>query len=54
MSQGNEQARHIRTCKTLESVSDNRPVIEAADKSLKVPLQKRKEEAKQVLYLNRV
>lgn len=54
MPQRNERDRHVRTCKTLESVTQERVAIVTDSNSLKVPLQKRKEDAEQTLYLNRV
>jgi len=55
MSQKNAEAMRPKACKPL---SENCPEVcmVAVEKSsrLEVPLQKRKEEAKQTLYLNRV
>jgi hypothetical protein len=54
MSQENRQAQ-IRKCEPLsESIPDGCAVIAAESSGLKVPLQKRKEDAKKPLYLNRV
>jgi len=52
MSRMNEQARHQP--KKTESVTEECPVVVADSSSLNVPSQKRKEDAEQVLYIDRV
>ena len=54
MSKGNEQDRRVRTRKTLESITQECPVTVTDSCNLNVPSQKRKEDAKKILYLNRV
>jgi len=50
-----EKAEATQKCKLLpDSVLDGCAVISAESSKIKVPLQKRKEDAKQILYLNRV
>ena len=54
MSQDNTEAQ-TQKCKLLpDSVPDGCAVIAAEGSKLDVPLQKRKEDAKKTLYLNRV
>ncbi|MGO8806823.1 MAG: hypothetical protein ACLQO7_09530 [Candidatus Bathyarchaeia archaeon] len=54
MSQDNAEAQ-TQKCKLLsDSVPDGCAVITAEGSKLDVPLQKRKEDAKKTLYLNRV
>lgn len=52
MSRVDEQARHVR--KKSESITQECPIVVADSGSLNVPSQKRKEDAKPVLYLDRV
>ena len=52
MSRVNEQARHVP--KKTESVTEECPIVVADTGSLNVPSQKRKEDAEQILYLDRV
>jgi hypothetical protein len=54
MSRANEQARHVSTCKKQESITQECPIIVADSNSSNVPPQKRKEDAKPILYLDRV
>jgi len=55
MSQEKEETRHPQESKLLsESISQGCAVITAESSHLKVPLKKRKKEAKQTLYLNRI
>jgi hypothetical protein len=49
MSQKNK-AGHSSNCQ----IAAERAVITAADSTPNVPMQKRKEEAEQILYLNRI
>jgi hypothetical protein len=49
MSQKNE-ARHLSNCQ----ITAENAVISTDDRISNVPLQKRKHDAKQVLYLNRI
>ncbi len=55
MSQENAEAKQVQTCRLLpDSIPKGCAVISAESSKPKVPLQKRKEEAKETLYLNRV
>jgi hypothetical protein len=54
MSQVNEPKRHIRTCKAVESFTEECTVVLADVSNSNVPKEKRKEEAKQTLYLKRI
>jgi hypothetical protein len=54
MSHGNEEAKHLRNCKTPESVQQECTVIVTGTDRLNVPSQKRKEAAEEPLYLKRV
>ena len=55
MSKEKEETRHPQESKLLtESISQGFAVITAERSPLKVPLKKRKEEAKQTLYLDRI
>jgi hypothetical protein len=55
MSQEKEEARHPKGTKLLsESIPQGCAVITAESGNLKVPLKKRKEQAKQTLYLDRI
>jgi hypothetical protein len=53
MSQENRKARHLQNC-TIVAGSIPECAILEADGSLNVPSRKRKEEAEQTLYLNRI
>ena len=53
MSKENAEARHPKCTLTTKSAPERCAVISAAS-SPKVPLQKRKEQANETLYLNRV
>ena len=46
----NNIARHSSNC----PIAAQSPVIAASDSTPNVPMQKRKEDAKQILYLNRI
>ena len=52
MSRVNEQARHAPT--KSESVTQECPIVVAESANLNVPSQKRKEDAKPILYIDRV
>jgi len=53
MSQENEKAKRLQNCKvTTDSIPECAVLV--AEDSLKVPSRKRKEEAEQTLYLNRI
>jgi hypothetical protein len=52
MSRVNEQARHV--AKKPESVTEECPIVVADSASLDVPSQKRKKDAEQILYIDRV
>jgi len=55
MSREKEEARHPKGTKLLsESIPHGCAVIAAESSNLKVPLKKRKEEAKRTLYLDRI
>lgn len=55
MSQEKAEAKQTQKCRLLpDSVPDGCAVITAESSKQKVPLQKKKEEAKQALYLYRV
>ena len=55
MSHEKEEARYPKGSKLLsESIPQGCTVITAESSNLKVPLKKRKEEAKQTLYLDRI
>jgi hypothetical protein len=53
MSQENKKARHLQNCKIAPDSIPECSVLVAYG-SLNVPSRKRKEEAKQTLYLNRI
>ena len=55
MSQRNEKVRHLSNCRiTPEGIPKECVVIAAESRSSNVPSQKRKEEANQLFYLNRI
>jgi hypothetical protein len=55
MTQENAKAQQAQKCKLLaDSVTTGCAVITAQSSKQKMPLQKRKEEAKKTLYLNRI
>lgn len=55
MSQRNEKVRRLSNCQIApESIPEECAVIVAESSSSNVPSQKRKEEAMQLIYLNRI